>query len=306
MALEIHFSNNYPKLILEKAEKAKEKSANIKYYAYAYGDNNQSYNYKVSMGYADPEKKYENCNIYDGYYYLTSITEESYSWKFEDNPLATQLSQHGEYSYGNLIKGSANIITGTCTVSAIEMDHYDRTEIRWEYIDNEIIGYEKDEITGEDKIDEITGQRIPIYKEPYYKENSTTISDIENEVGKRSVSKTVEITVYTSPGSFTDYNFSKDIIIQSNEGLSATKVSKWCTHAGKYLSWRDQDDRYDDANSLKVINYFGEEKPIIRAAWYNDCAKLVGCTTRVSNKHNQADSLITAQIFKDLGAAISP
>ena len=288
-SLYIHFSNNYPKLLFVKA---KETSANIKYQAYAYGDDDWYYDEDINESYADPEKQYRNYVNYTGHYSLTAI---SYSWKFEDNPLATQQRQHGEYSYGRLTKGSENIVTGTCTASATEIESYTKTEVWWEYIDNEIIGYEKDEITGEE---------IPIYKEPYYKKHSTSTTGSGHI--ERSISKTVTLTVYTSPGSFTDYNFSKNTIIQSSEGLSATKVSKWCTHAGKYLSWEDQKDRYDDANFLKVIDYFGEEKPIITAAWYNDCAELVGCTTRVSNDHSQANSLITAQIFKDLGAAISP
>ena len=288
-SLYIHFKNNYPKLIFLEA---KEESANIQYQAIAYGDSDWSYDENTSESYADPEKQYKNYVNYKGYYHLTDI---SYSWKFNDNLLATQQKQHGEYSYGKLTTGSANDLIGTCTASATEIDTYTKTEVWWEYIDNEIIGYEKDEITGEE---------IPIYKEPYYKEHSvTTYGGGEIE---RSISETVTLTVYTSPGPFTDYNFSSGTIIQSTEGLSTTKVSNWCTHAGKYLSWKDQKDRYDDANYLKVIEYFKEEKPIITAAWYNDCAELVGCTTRVSNDHSQANSLITAQIFKDLGAAISP
>ena len=241
------------------------------------------------MGYADPEKKYENYNIYDGYYYLTSI---NYSWKIKDTTLNRQ---SGEYSYNGLAKGSANTITGTCTISATEKDHYDRTEVRWEYIDNEIIGYEKDEITGEDKIDEITGQKIPIYKEPYYKMNSTTIEDIESKVGERTRSADATLTVYTHPGTFEGYNFSSGTIIQSTEGLSATKVSNWCTHAGKYLSWKYQENKYG------TVNCNVNSSDLITAEWYNKCAVAVDSSLSV----NTGD-LITADAFIKLGAAISP
>jgi hypothetical protein len=99
-----------------------------------------------------------------------------------------------------------------------------------------------------------------------------------------------------SPGSFTDYNFSSGTIIQSSEeGLSASKVSNWCTHAGKYLSWKYQDNKYE------TVNCNVSSGDLITAEWYNKCAAAVDSSLRV----NTGD-LITADAFIKLGAAISP
>jgi hypothetical protein len=77
--------------------------------------------------------------------------------------------------------------------------------------------------------------------------------------------------------------------------LSATKVSNWCAHAGKYLSWKYQENKYGTVNCNVSLG------DLITAEWYNKCAAAVDSSLRV----NTGD-LITADAFIKLGTAISP
>ena len=303
-ALKIYFSKA-PQLTLQKAEKD---YAILNYSASAYGDSSKSYDFNSYYGdYIDEEKTLKNYYQHIGSYTLNTI---EYEWKFQDSKSEIRNSQSGTYNYDykNVSTGEKCDLLAECTISATETDRWYTYHYIWKPVMKEVIvGYEKDE--NDNFILDENEQQIPIIIEviDYYEAIlDETTGPHSSTTPVESITATTYAQVYTPPTAFTDYNFSKDTIIQSSEGLSATKVSNWCTHAGKYLSWRDQKDRYDDANFLKVIDYFKEEKPIITAAWYNDCADLVGCMTEVSNDHSQANSLITAQIFKDLGAAISP
>lgn len=251
-----------------------------------------------NSGYSVDNRK-NSIGEYIEYTYSHGVT--NYKWEFSlGSTKNTSTSQSNSYTYA-ISPGTSYAFNASLTVS-FGVAKYKQVTI-YKYVnkldkDNNPIP-ELDE-NGDPKVDEngdpVYEQEIKGFPQQAVWDSGWTVSDTED----------ISYNIYTPPTVFTDYNFNKDTIIQSSEGLSTIKVSKWCTHAGKYLSWKDQEDRYNDANYLKVIEYFGEEKPVITAAWYNDCAELVGCTTRVSNKHNQADSLITAQIFKDLGAAISP
>jgi hypothetical protein len=90
------------------------------------------------------------------------------------------------------------------------------------------------------------------------------------------------------------YNFAKDTIICSPAGLTAAKVELWCDHCEKYLSWKSQTDRAGAANGCKV-----NSGDLITADWYNKCADLCGVP------HVERNALITANLFRALGAAIS-
>lgn len=102
-------------------------------------------------------------------------------------------------------------------------------------------------------------------------DEETTTSDLES-------SGSASATVYTRPGIFSDYDFAENAIIENDDGLTAEKVSDWCTHCGKFLSWKNQSDKYSDAENCKV-----SQGDWITATWYNTCAELCGCNTRVSN-----------------------
>ena len=99
---------------------------------------------------------------------------------------------------------------------------------------------------------------------------------------------------FPHPGAFLWYNFAKDTIICSSAGLTAAKVDRWCDHCEKYLSWKSQTDRTGAADSCKV-----NSGDFITADWYNKCADLCGVPLVERN------DLITADLFRALGAAIS-
>ena len=99
---------------------------------------------------------------------------------------------------------------------------------------------------------------------------------------------------FEHPGIFTEFNFDANTIICSENGLSAAKVDRWCNHCEKYLSWVSQTDMTDAASHCKV-----KSGDLITASWYNKCADLCGVS------HVEPNALITADLFRALGAAIS-
>jgi hypothetical protein len=99
---------------------------------------------------------------------------------------------------------------------------------------------------------------------------------------------------FPHPGAFLWYNFAKDTIICSPAGLTAAKVDRWCDHCEKYLSWKSQSDMTGAADGCKV-----NSGDLITADWYNKCADLCGVP------HVERNALITADLFRALGAAIS-
>lgn len=117
-------------------------------------------------------------------------------------------------------------------------------------------------------------------------------------------SQTLTLSVYTHPGNFTDYNFSSTITITSNQGLTVRKVNNWLNHCEKYLKWKNQSE-LNSTTINKIAQCRVKADDIITASWYNKCAELCNCSTRVSSNQNNSNSLITVQIFKDLGKAIS-
>lgn len=202
-----------------------------------------------------------------------TITEYSYSdlyyqWNFSSS------NASGTVTFSNLKPGQKNDIKTSVTVSCIEQ----MTETI------EVYDTEKGE-DGED-----TGlkdsENKPIFKHTAINEYKTTIKEeIENS-----------IIVYTHPGTFTDYNFTSDIIICSSNGLTAEKVDNWCKHCGAYLSWKNQSDKYNAAEECKV-----NSGNIITANWFNSCYEVLGLEGPVES----GKTIITAEIFKQLGAQIS-
>ena len=143
-------------------------------------------------------------------------------------------------------------------------------------------------------------------EDPETGESSWSSSSSTYTIGTDSDS----ITVYTRPGLFTDYNFTENTIIQSSAGLTAQKVENWCKHCGKYLSWKQQQNNY---NIALTSTYKRNSGDIITAEWYNDCGIICGLidnnnsndVNRVSNDQSKNNSLITAEVIKKLGTAIS-
>jgi len=54
--------------------------------------------------------------------------------------------------------------------------------------------------------------------------------------------ETASIVVYTRPGVFSEFDGSKDQLI--NAVITSTSAANWNTHCGKYLSWKNQASKY--------------------------------------------------------------
>ena len=291
--LKIYFSEA-PQLTLQKAEKD---YAILNYSASAYGDSSQSYDYNYYYGdYIDEEKTLKNYYRHIGSYTLSII---KYEWKFQDSKSETRNLQSGTYNYDykNVSVGEKCDLLAECIISATETDSWYTYHYKWNPIMKKVtVGYEKDE--NDNFILDENEQKIPIIIEVIDHYEATleeTTGPYSSTTPVESISATTYTQVYTPPTVFTDYNFSSDTIIQSSEGLSASKVSNWCTHAGKYLSWRDQKDKYG------TVNCNVSSGDLITAEWYNKCAAAVDSTLRVDT-----GDLITTDAFIKLGAAISP
>ena len=110
------------------------------------------------------------------------------------------------------------------------------------------------------------------------------------------------ITVYTRPGIFTEYNFTADTIIESADGLTATKVSHWIDHCNAFAHWYNQ-----NGTNVTTSACGATTGDVITAAWYNACiAACPDVTTRPAAVTGGIDgTILSASIFSSLGAAIS-
>ena len=109
--------------------------------------------------------------------------------------------------------------------------------------------------------------------------------------------ETVTLTVYTRPGTFTGFDGSKDQLIK--DVINSTSAANWNTHCGKYLSWKNQANKY---NSVNIVFPTGQ---LITADWFNSLRTACGATADQVPVAVKDTTLITADIFKKLGAAIS-
>ena len=83
--------------------------------------------------------------------------------------------------------------------------------------------------------------------------------------------------------------------------LTPDKVSDWCTHCGKWLSWKYQTNKYSDANTCKV-----SPKDLITADWYNLCVSTAEASAVCSTvTGGPTGTVIAASLFTSLDSAIS-
>lgn len=83
--------------------------------------------------------------------------------------------------------------------------------------------------------------------------------------------------------------------------LTPGKVSAWCTHCGKWLSWKYQVNKYSDANTCTV-----SPKSLITADWYNLCVSTAEASTVCSTvTGGPTGTVIAASLFTDLDSAVS-
>lgn len=109
--------------------------------------------------------------------------------------------------------------------------------------------------------------------------------------------ETTTLIVYTRPGTFSEFDGSKDQLI--NEVINSTSATNWNTHCGKYLSWKNQASKY---GTVKVAFPSGQ---LITATWFNSLRTACEATEAQVPVAVRDQTLITADIFKKLGAAIS-
>ena len=214
----------------------------------------------------------------------------NYNWEFNLGTTKNiSTSQSDSYTY-TVISGTSYAFSAKLTVS-FSVSKYKQVTI-YKYVDK--IGQDGKPIP---EVDADGNPKVDANGDPIYEQEIKGFPQDEEWDSSWSESDTEDISynIYTPPTAFTDYNFSSGTTIQSKEGLSASKVSNWCTHAGKYLSWRDQDNKYG------TVNCNVSSGDLITAEWYNKCADIVDSSLRV----NPGD-LITADAFIKLGAAISP
>lgn len=132
----------------------------------------------------------------------------------------------------------------------------------------------------------------------YYTRNDDDTAWIYEDTDTYTVdTETVTLIVYTRPGVFTGFDGSRDQLI--NEVINSTSAANWNTHCGKYLSWKNQASKY---GTVTVAFPSGQ---LITAAWFNSLRTACGATEAQVPVAVRDQTLITADIFKKLGAAIS-
>ena len=208
-----------------------------------------------------------------GLYYQTKTSYNysslSYSWSF--SPAGSASGASGTTTVTGLTQGNENSVSGRVTASCVEtVTHHSRTCSP--IYDNE-------------------GNKIGV--------SSWTESSYNTTNNLQASLSTSAIKVYTKPGSFTEYNFSKEQTIESPEGLTATKVSRWVEHCNKCAHWYNQNNT-DTANNCKVSS--GE---VISAAWYNRCVAAIPNNKPATVTGGLNGTIITADIINALGRAIS-
>lgn len=115
-------------------------------------------------------------------------------------------------------------------------------------------------------------------------------------------SSSYDITIYTRPGNFTEFDsFDEDeTVIESAAGLTVGKVNRWMAHCNKFAHWWNQNGN-DVTGNIPQVN----AGDLIKASWYNAC--VAACANSATRPQNvTADvTYITPKVFSDLGAAIS-
>lgn len=229
-----------------------------------------------------PTNETDTATTYDGEDY-GAITS-SYRWTFNGNSASS--INNDDYTISGLTQKSKNSIICKLTVSATQI--YRSVSQKWKAKLVQTRG-----AVGEY---EWIKDGDPVYG---IKQNiSLVFSSGENE-------KTVNIDVYTRPGLFLDYNFTADTIIESQEGLTAQKVSNWIDHCNAYNHWYNQTDTDAiDEESICHVN----TNDIITAAWYNACVDAIqtaGGTPPLKVIGGASGTIITASVINALGTAIS-
>lgn len=206
-----------------------------------------------------------------------SYSSLSYAWTFSDGGSASGSS--GKHTFTGLSKGAevtlkASVkVTCTKTVSTrhlIEDGHYEDVK---------------------DAEGNVIGQKW--VDTSYWSNWSSTTSNL-------SATSSASQKANTHPGTCSAFeSIAAGQIIEI--ALTPAKVRTWCTHCGKWLSWKYQVDKYSDANDCKVSS-----KDWVTASWYNSCVTAAEASDVCSTvKGGPKGTIITASLFTDLDSAIS-
>ena len=199
-----------------------------------------------------------------------SYSALSYAWTFSDGGTASGSS--GNHTFTGLSKGAEVTLTAsvkvTCT-KTVSTRHW-VTSGHWD-----------------------TSDPPQWVDTSHWSSWSTTTSTIE-------ASGSASQKANTHPGTCSAFgSLSAGQIIEVE--LTPAKVSTWCTHCGKWLSWKHQTNKYSDANDCGVSS-----KAWVTASWYNLCvttAEASDVCTSVSG--GPTGTIIAASLFTDLDSAIS-
>ena len=240
-------------------------------------------------------------------WYTYSYSDLSYAWAFTPAQATNPTTSSGTKTLEGLTSGTATIIKATVTVTGVETTI---THSRTDEVDTPGYYYyspplpEQGDMTDDEYTEAVTqwaanGGTVT-WIPPTYKKGTASTSSSTSNISATASSE--EITIYTRPGIFTDYNFSQNVIIQSSEGLTATKVSNWITHCNNFAHWYNQNNIDTAGIECEVSS-----NDIITATWYNACVDACADSTMkpsyVTGGLN--GTIITPQIFANLGAAIS-
>lgn len=208
---------------------------------------------------------------------IVSYGSLSYTWTFSSGVSSSGSS--GSHTFTGLSKGAevtlkASVkVTCTKTVST-------RTWI--------VDGYYKDE---KDDKGNVIGQKWV---------DTSHWSDWSYTTSNLSATGSASQKANTHPGTCSAFgSIAAEQTVE--KALTSDKVSDWCTHCGKWLSWKYQSNKYSAANACKVSS-----KDWVTASWYNLCVTTAEASDICSTVQGGPEgTIIAASLFTDLDSAIS-
>ena len=194
----------------------------------------------------------------------------SYAWTFSDGGTASGSS--GNHTFTGLSKGVEVTLTATVKVTCtktVSTRHW-VTDGHWD-----------------------TSEPPKWIDTSHWSSWSTTTSNLE-------ASGSASQKANTHPGTCSAFaSIAAEQIIEV--ALTPAKVSEWCTHCGKWLSWKYQADKYSSANGCGVSS-----KDWVTASWYNLCVTTAEASDVCSSvSGGRTGTIIAASLFTDLDSAIS-
>ena len=247
----------------------------------------------------------------------TAYTYKSldYSWRF--SPAGSASGSSGTTNVTSLKAGSSNSVVGNLTVTCTEVKQPQKRTKTWQtqntrYKESKTVTKTISKVVDGKTVTETVTETVEewgpwsgwIGEEPSswpssWSNNGSSTSSPNSCKATNSNS----VTVYTRPGTFSGFDFTKDTTIQEAiNGLSATKVGNWVSHCNKYSHWYNQNGT-DTANGCKVSS--GD---LITANWYNKCVAAIAAhkpSTITKEAGTNEYPPITAEAIKKLGTAIS-